>query len=141
MRCEERRRPAPTWPAAALAAFLAALAALFGAACTPQLCTRHSECPVGYQCSATAQCELRPETDAAGGGDGDGDGGVVVPGQPDGGVVIGDLPDGGEDAGGEPDAAVFDAAANPDASEDFDAAPADADPGGDPVDPPLAGQF
>lgn len=136
MRCEGRRRPASIWPAAALAALLAALV---GAACTPQLCTRHSECPVGYQCSATAQCELLPETDADGGGGGDG--GVVVPGQPDGGVVIGDLPDGGEDAGGEPDAAVFDAAADPDASADFDAAPEDADPGGDPVEPPLAGHF
>lgn len=135
MRSEGARRPAPAWPAAALAA---ALAALLAAACTPELCTRHSECPVGYQCSAAAQCELLPEVGADGGG---GDGGVVVPGQPDGGVVIGDLPDGGEDAGGEPDAALADAAADPDASADLDAAAVGAAPDGAAPDPPLAGQF
>jgi hypothetical protein len=135
MRSERARQGrGPAWTAAAL---VAALAALVGPACTPELCTRHSECPVGYQCSATAQCELRPEADAAGGGDG----GVVVPGQPDGGVVIGDLPDGGGDDAGEPDAALADAAADPDASEDFDAAVADAAPDGDAADPPLVGHF
>ena len=134
MRCERgRARRRPAWIAAAL---VAALAALVGTGCTPELCTRHSECPVGYQCSATAQCELRPEADAAGGGDG----GVVVPGRPDGGVVIGDLPDGGDDAG-QPDATLADAAADPDASADFDAAVADASPDGAAAEGPLAGHF
>jgi hypothetical protein len=80
-----------------------AVGALVVAGCTPDLCTRNSECPTGYACSSRAQCERLPDaataaSDDAGGG-------------------------GGPDSGSSPilDAAVeFDA--GPDAAVDVDAA-------------------
>jgi hypothetical protein len=90
-----KRRAAAALAALAVA-FGASALALAGPGCTPQLCTRNSECPAGYGCSSRAQCERLP--DAASGG-GDAGGGETI------------------DAGtGTP---IFDGAV------DFDAAPAD----------------
>jgi len=115
MRGERLGRAGLGW-LAALVVVGAALAT--GVACTPDLCTRHSECPVGYTCSATAQCEIGPDAAIGAGG---GDGGTTVPGNVDGGPIA-DLPD----------AAVLLDAALPggdlDASAVIDAAPLDAGP-------------
>jgi hypothetical protein len=43
------------------AAVVLASAALGGAACNDELCTRDSECPIGLVCSADATCVLAPD--------------------------------------------------------------------------------
>lgn len=104
-----RRRAAVALAAIAVGLGLSALA-FAAAGCTPQLCTRNSECPVGYACSSRAQCERLPDA-ATGGGDAGG-------GQP-------------IDAGtGTP---IFDGAV------DYDAAPADP-PDASPFDASAAAQ-
>jgi hypothetical protein len=62
---------------ASIAALVVSIAAaLVAGSCTPELCTRHSDCPAGYQCSTSALCERLPDAGAGGGVDaGDGEGG------------------------------------------------------------------
>lgn len=68
-----------------VAAVLAALGIAGG--CTKGICSRSSECAVGYICTPYGTCQIPPDASTDGGYT------PVVPGEPDAAVVVPDAPD------------------------------------------------